>query len=443
MYFLNNFLILINTFSVFIQNLNSIEVSENDPEPLNAKTERYFIPVSYEWQLTKCYAFEIDYTQSCVEKECEKYLGKPKSIQSIPGDGNCFFNSISYWITGTAKHGKFFRKKIVKSMKTSERFNLLISAEEKLNKHIQKMLDSKEWADSPEIYAAAEFLNTSIYVYSQNGWNFISKDGVGAEELKEPCIYIHHVNNNHFEVITDVHDKDISEEKKKSEKIKNSKKSEESNKPSELQSLVEHNTNIENPQFITKEEENVPSPDSIKHNKKNFQRLFMPTTSEWQNDQCRKMNFIVINYVNKEIVKFLGKPIKIEEIARYGLNGLSSALSYCIAGTTRYRKTIQRNIIEAIKSSSTYKLLSNSENILKNRINDIENNICSSVECPELQVAAEYLKTSIFVYYQSGWEFYSKNGFGCKETAEQCIYLKINTDSNSFDVVTDVENNIE
>ncbi|XP_050524616.1 uncharacterized protein LOC126896149 isoform X2 [Daktulosphaira vitifoliae] len=165
--------------------------------------KRFFMPVNHQWQILKSLHLNIDVQKKCIAGEPVKFLNKPKKIEPIRGDGNCFFNSLSQWITGAQDEGGLLRILIVYSMKMSPRFQTMLSKLEQ-EKHVQEMLEYTTYAEFHELFAAAEFLETSLYVYSENSWHYISKNGLGSHELLEPCIYLHHVNNNHYEVITDV-----------------------------------------------------------------------------------------------------------------------------------------------------------------------------------------------------------------------------------------------
>lgn len=63
------------------------------------------------------------------------------------------------------------------------------------------------WATDTEMIATAMFLNTHIYVYTKTlnkfEWNFFGKSGCYKNGAKknEQCIYIEHINGNHFQVV--------------------------------------------------------------------------------------------------------------------------------------------------------------------------------------------------------------------------------------------------
>jgi hypothetical protein len=66
------------------------------------------------------------------------------------------------------------------------------------------------WATEIEIITTAMFLNVNIYVYTQNNnkfdWYLFGKSGSFKNGVtkKDQCLYIEHVNQNHFQVIKSV-----------------------------------------------------------------------------------------------------------------------------------------------------------------------------------------------------------------------------------------------
>ncbi|XP_050522900.1 uncharacterized protein LOC126895265 [Daktulosphaira vitifoliae] len=165
-----------------------------------------FLPVDYKWQSKKCKELGFKMMNICIPKKTEKYRNVPKSIMTIPGDGNCFFSALSYWITGAINYGGLLRKIIVDYMKNSKSFKLMTKEEERETR-ISKMYNICEYAESPEIATAAEFLKISIYIYSLyplEGWHFISKNGVVNKDENERCIYL--INyKEHYNVVLDVY----------------------------------------------------------------------------------------------------------------------------------------------------------------------------------------------------------------------------------------------
>lgn len=76
------------------------------------------------------------------------------------------------------------------------------------------MEENGTWATDIEMMATAIYLNTHIYVYTKTNnmssmtydWHFFGKSGSyknGAKKI-EQCIYIEHLNANHFQVVKSV-----------------------------------------------------------------------------------------------------------------------------------------------------------------------------------------------------------------------------------------------
>ena len=91
---------------------------------------------------------------------------KPMSRVEVVPDGNCFFRSICYWLTGTMDQHHKVRLAVVSFMKEkwSEQGKRIVG------KHFQtyltkfKMDDDGTWATETEIFATADLLKTTIMV---------------------------------------------------------------------------------------------------------------------------------------------------------------------------------------------------------------------------------------------------------------------------------------
>ncbi|XP_050522899.1 uncharacterized protein LOC126895264 [Daktulosphaira vitifoliae] len=174
--------------------------------PSNRKAQKpRFLPVGCNWQYKKCKELGFQMMNICIPKKPEKYRNIPKTLVYVPGDGNCFFSALSYWISGTVKNGQVLREMIVNYMKDSNSFKLMTKEEERETR-ISKMYNTYEYAESPEIATAAEFLDISIYIYTLYplmGWHFISKNGIVNKDENERCLYLLN-DREHYDVVIDV-----------------------------------------------------------------------------------------------------------------------------------------------------------------------------------------------------------------------------------------------
>jgi len=84
--------------------------------PPDFQNKKYFNPVSLFWMKTKCKEFNFPPPQNPVAKKSKKthLLGEPLDRLSIDGDGNCWFRSISVWISGTEEHHLMIRASLIK-----------------------------------------------------------------------------------------------------------------------------------------------------------------------------------------------------------------------------------------------------------------------------------------------------------------------------------------
>ncbi|XP_050538501.1 uncharacterized protein LOC126903952 [Daktulosphaira vitifoliae] len=377
--FLSSRLLLI----IFTYNFSTIiHSSSNDTLSQYSHTENisqttqlnndFFYPVDTAWQLKLCEKLEFSFKHKSSMNNKIIPLDVPMVNRKIPGHGNCFFNAVSYWITGSTIYGVRLRNQVLDYMEMQTTF---LTNKEDYFRRIKKMRNPDKYAESDEIHATAAFLETSIYVFSEkisHKWVFFSRNGLDGKRIKEPCIYLHLSgldNTGHYTITTDV--------------------------------------------------------DSVEV----FRRHFIPVSPEWQDMKTKEFfpsrKYVKKNLFKNDIVTFLHKnQLKIDYPSQNYKNSFYKSLSYCINGDKQFYKTIQHLIYEFMhESRSVAMLLKNSET----RHNYIANLyiIKKDAETPEIFAAAELLKTSIYIYnWDDGdWDFVSKNGPEGVEEIEPCIYL--------------------
>ncbi|XP_050522893.1 uncharacterized protein LOC126895262 isoform X1 [Daktulosphaira vitifoliae] len=175
-----------------------------------------FLPVDKDWQIEMCNKLNFVWNETCIQEKPELFRSFPKKIVDIRKDGNCFFSSLSYWISGTTKYGQILRKNIIDFAKTSEIYKTMTCDDER-DARIRRMYRSVEFAESPEIFAAADYLKTSICVYSKSpflkGWHFFAANNLLNTKEDEKCLYI--INHGeHYDVVVDTYpiETDVLEE---------------------------------------------------------------------------------------------------------------------------------------------------------------------------------------------------------------------------------------
>lgn len=128
------------------------------------KHDCYFYPVDTIWQRTKLSTLG---GQAVIKLEHKSSRSVPLT-QSVlrlrmKGDGNCFFRSINYVITGSQVFHKVARDRVVDYMKTNE--NAITQFGERYLAE-SRIPDEGIWATEAEIMASAARLQTDIYIYS-------------------------------------------------------------------------------------------------------------------------------------------------------------------------------------------------------------------------------------------------------------------------------------
>ncbi|XP_039298709.1 uncharacterized protein LOC120354851 [Nilaparvata lugens] len=175
----------------------------------------FFFPIDRQWQETKCIELNINFENplTCMNFPVKSLLAEPLGIKPIVGDGNCWFRSISYIITGSEEHHTIVRKKLVHFMRSEPMCKRIRNAFPPDDiKH--DMDRNGVWATDIEIFATAEMLDTDIFIYSKISndkkiWQtfsktFISKEGNTEADDFNKSVYITNESGVHFEVVLSV-----------------------------------------------------------------------------------------------------------------------------------------------------------------------------------------------------------------------------------------------
>ena len=156
--------------SLSIDGLEMLESSQTYECPYK------YHPVDNQWQRMTCENMGLIYIQSndITPGGLHVSLTVPASIRSIRGDGNCFFWSLSYIITGSEEH-ESVRLAIVRHMRAFGHLLHLHHDNRSIDEyiHISKMDESSTWATQVEMFALTHLLGICLYVYSEHfgRWN--------------------------------------------------------------------------------------------------------------------------------------------------------------------------------------------------------------------------------------------------------------------------------
>ena len=193
--------------SLSIDGLEMLESSQTYECPYK------YHPVDNQWQRMTCENMGLIYIQSndITPGGLHVSLTVPASIRSIRGDGNCFFRSLSYIITGSEEQHESVRLAIVRHMRAFGHLLHLHHDNRSIDEYIQisKMDESSTWATQVEMFALTHLLGICLYVYSEHfgRWNkydpCILDSMITDGNLCNMGIYVNHPTN-HFEVVTSI-----------------------------------------------------------------------------------------------------------------------------------------------------------------------------------------------------------------------------------------------
>lgn len=133
-------------------------------------------------------------------------LSIPSTCKTIPGDGNCFFASLSFIICGHEKFHMLIRQQICHHLMqhgNQLKCYLPLRYNGNINNYLleSKMQQCATWATEVEIFTASHMLRTNIYVYTKSGvhWVWLQHKTINSSE--NMGIYLYHRNQNHYDVV--------------------------------------------------------------------------------------------------------------------------------------------------------------------------------------------------------------------------------------------------
>ena len=135
-------------------------------------------------------------------------LDKPMKTQDIDMDGNCFYRSISYILTGDQGEHMTVRNRIVDHMYKIRNELDGYGGEHLTDEYLSTMrLDGVKWAKSVEIMAAANLLGHDIVSYTKRGnsktW-LTYPASFSIQNLSASALYIDNLNESHYVVVISV-----------------------------------------------------------------------------------------------------------------------------------------------------------------------------------------------------------------------------------------------
>lgn len=168
-----------------------------------------FHPVSENWMRKKCHEFDLQLVEMREPIDKDQIQSKnvnehPPNGTAISKDGNCFFRSLSFILTGSQRYHletrqlichqfTYFPSKYLSDVMGSNSYLMKVAAsaalsrkgksgwrlwrmrheynrKQKADRYIEKMSKLGVWATSREIQAAADILNTTIWCFGPTCW---------------------------------------------------------------------------------------------------------------------------------------------------------------------------------------------------------------------------------------------------------------------------------
>jgi hypothetical protein len=214
--------ILSSTKDVIDNNNNNNINIEDDIIEVKSSLQIYtFNPVDFNWQMNRCPIIKlvVHSTSYPVYKSDNMVIGIPKDKKTIRGDGNCFFRSISFALTGNEDHHLEVRKCVVEHILfLGDKIKSFLQANHTAKSYIKNsnMTKSGIWASEVEIFATAHLLKTDIYIYGKSGktfsWLKFSAAFIDSTVVSsDKAIYLNHTNGNHYDVVKSTSIVDITE----------------------------------------------------------------------------------------------------------------------------------------------------------------------------------------------------------------------------------------
>jgi len=195
---------------------SEIEVVSDDVTLVEERSNvRIFSPLIQSAKAKICKTLGLKSSEKSEEISSYAELTAPCKTVQITGDGNCFFRAISYVVSGSEEFFPSLRRTLISHMMRNQAlFKPLVEFTPTIAHHVRekKMDRNGSWATETEIFTMAHLLKTDIYTYTKpNGsesYRWLKHSGQFVDRNlqvhTQTNIYLHHANNNHFEVVLDV-----------------------------------------------------------------------------------------------------------------------------------------------------------------------------------------------------------------------------------------------
>ncbi|VDI44776.1 Hypothetical predicted protein [Mytilus galloprovincialis] len=210
-------------------NNDGYQVVEDEVEVLDTTvySSLNYIPLGYKTKRKLCSKFKIAHKNIKETSGVNQMfnMGKPVSSKSIISDGNGLFRALSFAISQRQEYHLQIRKRIVDHISdiSKDIASFVPDPFENAAEYvrIRKMKEPKTLGTEMEILAAAHYMHTDIYMFTNNEWIKYSPHQIDKDiNIEHEAIYLQHVDkSSHYEVVMDVEGNSIRNLQQKSKKI--------------------------------------------------------------------------------------------------------------------------------------------------------------------------------------------------------------------------------
>lgn len=130
----------------------------------------------------------------------------PSRLHKVQGDGNCFYRSLAFCLTGSEEDHEILRQKVANHMKGAFRSRLEAYMNKSLDLYLKENAIEKNgvWASENEILCAASLLMHDIAVYSRCGTELqwlIYPASFSLDNLSHEGVFLDNSSGFHFDVV--------------------------------------------------------------------------------------------------------------------------------------------------------------------------------------------------------------------------------------------------
>ncbi|XP_062606870.1 uncharacterized protein LOC134268630 [Saccostrea cucullata] len=203
--------------STNILRMSMPSVADDDCEIICCdRSEVRFLPLSFNKKVHLCKIIGIPHSNRIDnnERNChEQEMGAPDKCVEIQRDGNCFFRAVSFCLTGVEDYHYAIRLAVcLHLLHNSILFESFVRcAESSVENHLALTDMSKDgtWATELEILALCHLLSTDVHTYTENRWVRYSRQMIQSttNDQSSGAIYLDHKNQNHYDVVVTVAEK--------------------------------------------------------------------------------------------------------------------------------------------------------------------------------------------------------------------------------------------